>query len=164
MNTRRPAPWYRHGYVWLLILFPALSVAAGFATVWLAVATEDGLVVDDYYRQGLQINEVKERDRRAQELGLDAQLHLDGELRVSLSGNERFALPEAIQISFLHRTRAGMDQTVILSRLPGTNSYAGPRPALPPGNWFVLVEADGWRLLKEEKDTASHALGVAAGT
>ncbi len=50
--------WYREPYVWLLIAIPACAVVAGFVTLALAIATDDGLVVDDYYWQGKQINRV----------------------------------------------------------------------------------------------------------
>jgi hypothetical protein len=152
-------PWYRQPYVWLLIAFPALSIAGGLATLWLAASTNDGLVVDDYYRQGLLINETKQRDRVAATYALDAELETAGDagqLTVILRGNERFRAPERITVTFAHRTRAGFDRRLILGRV-GDAAYAGHRPQLPAGTWDILIEAGDWRLLKattiRERDT-----------
>lgn len=47
-----PAPWWRHGHVWLLIAGPAAVVVAGLATAWIAVANVDPVLTGDVYRQG----------------------------------------------------------------------------------------------------------------
>ena len=57
-------PWYREPWPWILMAGPAIVVVAGFATLAIAVKTDDGLVADDYYKQGLAINRVL-RARRA---------------------------------------------------------------------------------------------------
>lgn len=50
-------PWYRHLWPWLVMAPPLASVIAGVAMIWIAIATNDGLVTPDYYREGIQINE-----------------------------------------------------------------------------------------------------------
>jgi hypothetical protein len=57
------APWWKHGHVWLLISGPAAVVVAGLLTAWIAVASPDPLVAEDYYRQGLEINKQLARER-----------------------------------------------------------------------------------------------------
>ncbi|MBY0454607.1 MAG: FixH family protein [Burkholderiaceae bacterium] len=49
-------PWWKFGYVWLIIFGPAAVVVAGFYTLWLAVRTPDPVVDSDYYRKGIEIN------------------------------------------------------------------------------------------------------------
>ncbi len=49
-------PWWRHGYVWLVIAGPAIVVVAGFVTLWLAVRQPDPVLAEDYYQRGLDIN------------------------------------------------------------------------------------------------------------
>ncbi|MBK6357531.1 MAG: FixH family protein [Betaproteobacteria bacterium] len=39
----------------MLIAGPATVVVAGFITLWMAVVSDDGLVTDDYYKQGLAV-------------------------------------------------------------------------------------------------------------
>lgn len=147
----RPArPWYREFYVWLLIAFPALSIAGGVTTLWIAARTNDGLVVDDYYRRGLEINRTFARDRAAAALGLSAAVALDdagGQIRVALAAKPHFSPPDRITVSFLHATRAGSDHRLNLARSSGL-AYTGSLPELPPGRWHVLIEADDWRLVQ----------------
>ncbi len=57
-STERSAPWWSHGYVWLVISGPAAVIVAGFVTVWLAVRTPDPVVDEHYYRRGLEINKT----------------------------------------------------------------------------------------------------------
>ena len=61
-----PRPWYREPWPWILMAGPAVVVVAGFFTLWLAVSTSDGLVVEDYYKQGLAINRVFAREDAAE--------------------------------------------------------------------------------------------------
>ncbi len=92
MTTPTPAPtitapWYRDRWPWLLIAGPGIVVVAGFVTLWLAIASDDGLVADDYYKRGLAINRVLERTQRAAALGLLATVDVDagGSARVTPS-------------------------------------------------------------------------------
>ena len=45
-------PWHRQPWVWLLIALPMTAVIGGMVTIYIAVTTSDGLVVDDYYKRG----------------------------------------------------------------------------------------------------------------
>ncbi|HSC95836.1 MAG TPA: FixH family protein, partial [Burkholderiales bacterium] len=42
-------PWYRERWPWLLMAGPAAVLVAGAATIWIAFASADGLVAEDYY-------------------------------------------------------------------------------------------------------------------
>lgn len=50
------APWWTHGYVWLVISGPLLVVIAGLVTLWIAIRNPDPVLAEDYYRRGLDIN------------------------------------------------------------------------------------------------------------
>jgi hypothetical protein len=54
-----PAPWWRFGYVWLVIAGPAVVVVAGFATLYLALRFPDPVITDDTYRKGLELSQVR---------------------------------------------------------------------------------------------------------
>src|SRR2546429_2682579 len=45
-------PWYRQRWPWLLVAGPSLVVVASLASAWIAVKSDDGVVAEDYYRQG----------------------------------------------------------------------------------------------------------------
>ncbi|MGD9775118.1 FixH family protein [Diaphorobacter sp.] len=51
-------PWWKHGYVWLVISGPVIVVVAGFVTLWLALSRPDPVVAEDYYQRGLDINKT----------------------------------------------------------------------------------------------------------
>lgn len=67
-------PWYKERWPWLLMAGPAIVIVAGAVTVWLAVVSNDGLVTDDYYKQGLAVNQQLHRDHQAGNLGLHADV------------------------------------------------------------------------------------------
>ena len=56
-------PWYGEPWPWILMAGPAAVIVAGAVTIWLAVATSDGLVADDYYSRGLAISQELRRDQ-----------------------------------------------------------------------------------------------------
>lgn len=136
--------------MWLVILFPALSVIMGFTMLTLAIQSNDGMVVDDYYKRGMAINEILARDQAARDYGLEAVLDwhtAPGQLRLSLTANEAFDYPESIHVDFFHATRSGYDQDIYLQRVSDT-LYAGDLPELRLGRWNVEIEADDWRIMK----------------
>ena len=139
--------WYKEPYVWLLILFPLSAVVMGIIMISLAIRSDDGLVVDDYYKQGLEINMALERDRVAEYYGIDTDISVDESgkrITVHLNGNDMFSMPETLHVGFIHRTRSGFDQTIILT-ISQNGNYHASMPALVRGNWDVLIEADNWR-------------------
>lgn len=140
-------PWYREPWLWFLISLPAAAVVGGIATVWIAATHADGLVVGDYYKAGLAINQVLARDDEARKLGLGATLQTeDGGLALSLGGRlERH--PERLTLVLAHPTRAGMDHTLTLHHA-GAGRYRTAMPALPAGKWHAQLSDDtsAWRL------------------
>lgn len=140
-------PWYRHPWVWLLIALPLSAVIGGIITIYLAVTTSDGLVVDDYYRHGKAINRVLARDRAAAERGLEARIALDAvnnRVAVQLAARDA-GLPDALTLSFLHPTTQGHDQQIQLART-GDDRYSGQFEDLRRGDWHLQLEAVDWRL------------------
>jgi uncharacterized protein len=55
-------PWWRFGYVWLIISGPLIVVIAGFITLYLAISIPDP-AVEDYYRKGIEINKRLDAER-----------------------------------------------------------------------------------------------------
>ena len=149
----RPNPWYREPWPWIVMSGPAIVVVAGAITTAIAVSTSDGLVADDYYKQGLGINRVIERDVKAQALGVSAQVRFNEERnRVQVVLTMREATPGAITLALVHPTRAGADQRIALAQsAPGV--YEGAMAPPPAGAWHVKLE-DGrgaWRVTGEWK-------------
>ena len=147
-DNQEPKPWHKEYYVWFIIFFPMLAVVAGFYTIYLAVSSDDGLVVDDYYKKGLEINRTLERDQVATDFALDAEIIIDPlyeEVTIKLSSNPDFVYPNQLEASFLYATRAGLDQSVKLL-LTDEQTYRGNLSALAAGKWYVQIQKDNWRL------------------
>ena len=53
-----PAPWWKFGHVWLVVSGPVVVVAS-FITLYLAVTRPDPVVSEDYYQQGININQKR---------------------------------------------------------------------------------------------------------
>jgi hypothetical protein len=150
LMNKTNSPWYQEPYVWLVILFPASAVIGGMFTIYLAIASNDGLVIDDYYKQGLEINRILKRDKIAANYQLQAtlQFNIEGHIaHLYLTAIPSYQLPNQIKLNFHHHTRAGFDESIWLERL-GDNFYQGHLPALVMGKWTVELIADDWRLLK----------------
>lgn len=150
MNTLSPPaskPWYREPWPWFLISLPASAVIAGLVTVWIAATHADGLVVGDYYKAGLAINQVLARDEAARTLALHATLQeRDGTLSVNLGGRLD-AFPRRLTLMLAHPTRPGMDRRFVLAHAGG-GVYHAALPGLPAGKWHaqLLDDASAWRL------------------
>ena len=87
---RHPPPWYREPWPWLLFFPPAVAVVAGLVTMAIAIDSFDGVVSDDYYRQGLAINRSIDREAQARARGLSARLQFNpsgARVRVAVSGD-----------------------------------------------------------------------------
>jgi len=141
-------PWYREPWPWILMAGPAAVVVAGVVTAWLAVSSADGLVAEDYYKQGLAINRVIEREEAARRLGLAAHLEpAPGRLVLRLSGTLPGAPPAALFVQLAHATRAGHDMRLRLARA-ADGRYETALSPLPRGHWRVSIEdpQGGWRI------------------
>jgi hypothetical protein len=156
-----PAAWYRHPWPWLLMIGPAVAVAAGCATLWLALRSDDGLVADDYYRRGLAVNQTLDRTARSTALGLSARVSVDPDGDCTVSLHARDALPAAVRLRLIHPTRAGHDRSVQLVVGPDRR-YHGRVPDFAPGRWLVSVEGDGWRLGPVESSGAALQVALAS--
>jgi hypothetical protein len=131
---------------------PAVVVVAGFITLYLAVSGQDGLVVDDYYKQGKAINQALHRDDVARQAGLTATVNFDqtqDRVNVAVTRADGSPVTEALTLSLVHATRSGFDNVVNLTT--NADGYTGKLPALRTGKWNVLLEDKNkqWRLQQE---------------
>lgn len=140
-------PWYRQRWPWLLMAGPAIVVAAGLVTAWIAVTTDDGLVSQDYYKRGLLINKDLERASRAvaMKLGASVRVAPDGSVDVEMTGLGEAAAPGQLNVTFGRAARSGQDVVTALQRTTDRR-YAGRVAPLMAGRWLVTLEADDWRL------------------
>ncbi len=158
-NGAQAQPWYREPWPWILMAGPAIVVVAGFVTAWLAVRSDDGLVVDDYYKQGLAINQTLGRSDAAERLGVQAEIRL-ADNRVS-AFLRNAAVRGTLNLRLVHPTRSGMDQSIAMNAVrPGM--YEGQLQAPQPGRWHVVLEERDWRLTGDWVLPAAGALLLGA--
>ncbi|NJD26286.1 MAG: hypothetical protein FIB06_12885 [Betaproteobacteria bacterium] len=157
-------PWYKERWPWILMAGPAVVVVAGIATLWLAIVSNDGLVTDDYYKQGLAVNQRLQRDQLAGSMGLHADLMRAGTgVRLLIKASEFQGFPAELSLRLAHPTRAGQDQLVRL-QAEGQGFYGGRLSADISGRWLVSIEdpAGKWRLQGEWQSDTGEPLSLVA--
>jgi uncharacterized protein len=83
-------PWYKEPWPWILMAGPGTVIVAGFITAWLAVVSFDGLVTDDYYKEGLAVNQRLQREHQAANMALRVDLMRSGQnVRLLLMATSR---------------------------------------------------------------------------
>lgn len=153
MQNQFNPPWYRQLWPWLLMSLPLCAVIAGVITLWLAIATDDGLVADDYYKQGMTINRLLYREQMASAMQLQAEIQWHQEqqlISATLSSANRSSLPAVVRVRLLHPGRSGMDQNLLLPMFaPGR--YRSVFSAAGAARWHVLLEdSEGtWRMASD---------------
>ena len=131
MSAIATAPWYRHRWPWIVMSGPAIVVVAGLYTAFLAVRSDDGLVAEDYYKQGLAINRMLERKPRVPGLQVDARLAFEGRtVRATLSGAS--AASAGLRLILMQPAFPAQDQDLVLDPV-GANVYEGRLREVPQG-------------------------------
>ncbi len=138
---------FRSAYVWILILIPAVSVVMGGIMLWLAISSFDGMVDDDYYQRGLQINQDLNRDSVALKAGIKGRLTTDlTSTQLHLQRDDPgFKLQTDLQLTVSNATRVGLDQSVQLHKDP-QGRYRGKPVVLSPGHWYLQISGPDWRI------------------
>lgn len=144
-------PWYRYPMVWMMLVIPFSAVVMGVIMIWLAVTTDDGLVKDDYYKQGKAINLDLRRDIQAQQMNISAALEMnksEGLTRVNLALNkgELESYPDTLQLKLQYATKAGNDVQLELNHGQKDQYIGIIKQPLIPGKWYLELSDSDWRL------------------
>lgn len=146
--TTEVRPWYRETWPWLIMSGPAVVVVAGIYTAMLAVRSDDGLVADDYYKEGLAINKAIQRDAvaAARKIKADASFGPAGDITLRLTG----AIGDVkgdLNLRVLHPTRSGLDLQVRLKQVE-VGRWEGNLKELPRGEWLLQLQSPDstWRI------------------
>lgn len=150
MAMTRPTPgsWKREPLVWMLIAIPLSAVIMGVIMITLAIQSWSGLVVDDYYKKGKQINRVLARDKFAYELGLVAsfKLEADGSVEIRFDPAVQFVPGDEIELELIHATMPGLDQKLVV-RKHATHLFGGKIKLPGKGRWNLYLQTGDWRLI-----------------
>lgn len=143
--------WYRQFWPWFLILLPASVVIAGFSTLYIALTNPHSMVDDQYYREGLAINQSLEQDRRAIELGLRAEVSFEqlGYVNITLTseGDTLPGKPSPLILLMLHPGSQTLDQRIQLQQID-TGQYRAELSAQYQYSYYLrlIPEDKNWRL------------------
>lgn len=162
--------WFRQFWPWFLIALPGTVVIASFITLYIAVSGRDSLVRDDYYKDGLAINEDIDRDKVAAQRQLEAALTLDAKNNIALTLRSGFKQdtskkitqePAQLLVQFIHPMRESEDLRIAMVQTD-SNHYRAQLPRHLRGHWYVEINDpvdNSWRLRQEvDLDSAQPLL------
>ncbi|MDJ0738464.1 MAG: FixH family protein [Gammaproteobacteria bacterium] len=142
-------PWYKQFWPWFLISLPLSVVIASMYTINLAIQTNDGLVSDDYYKEGLAIHKDADSKARATALGITGDLSYDADTGAVMLELTKALTAEAgvLTLTLTHPTVPNRDQTAQLTPLDDRR-FSGRVDPVTIANWQVEIRpADGsWRI------------------
>ncbi len=122
--TPPEGPWYKQFWLWFILTPLALLVMASFYLLFLAIVTSDGVIVDNYYKDGRGYVLRTEEDEFARNAQLDALLSIQGDkITVKLTG-ELAPMPEELTLYISHPTSQNFDITRTLTHR-GLGQYTG---------------------------------------
>ncbi len=143
-------PWYRQPWLWF-ILTPLFAVFIyGFSFLYLSIVTMDGVVKEDYYRKVRSYEVNHERNLKAIELNITADLSLDdltGDIQLKLNGNLTTP-PEILTLDIVHPSHQQYDQSVTLKPLGSQMIYSGSLQSNLVGKRYLYLAppSDRWSL------------------
>lgn len=149
MNENNPPrAWYKQFWPWFLIALPMTAVIGSMITINIAFTDADGLVKDDYYKEGLAMNMDIARKQNAENLGVTATTRFNlqqGDILVTLNDAAVGNLDKLL-ISLIHPTRSDNDMNIVLQKTADGNYQGKIEQEVNPGNWWVRVspENDSW--------------------
>jgi hypothetical protein len=129
-------PWYRQFWPWFLMALPASVVVAGIGMVILAVRTPLSLVEDDYYKEGLAINQNLSSRAYARSLELQADIRIwSGQLQIDLNQSGM----EQLRLRLVHSTDAALDRDLVLEPL-GERRFATDLNDSLDGHYYLTLQ------------------------
>lgn len=150
MQNTKPVVWYKQFWPWFLLAPLVLTVIVGITMLTFSIKEFDGTVNDNYYKEGLAINQMLQRDKAASDMQMSAQLNIDsltGEVLLELSG-QLGAWPEALVVQFVNPTRATQDYQIQLNQVRD-NYYRGQLDKIPSNFWYLDISSpndEHWRI------------------
>ena len=150
-QSKQSKPWYRYPMVWMVIIIPFSAVVVGGILLTLAITSFDGLVEDDYYQKGKEINQLLARDEFAVQNTIVANVQVDmvlGSITIDLSNRTAYEFPEQMDLSLLHPTQAKRDVKLLLKKAPDGRYHAQLLNPLSDGRWYFRISEPNWRLQK----------------
>ncbi len=151
-----PRSWYKQFWPWFLILLPGSAVIGGVVTLYIAFSNPPSLVKQEYYKDGLAINQYLHQDQLAVAMGITVKLDFDLVTnRISAQFNQLGDAPVAVMmLSFIHPFNPALDFQLPLQKT-APNHYQQQALTLEKTRWYIHLSPvqsttdSRWRLRGE---------------
>jgi hypothetical protein len=160
VNAAQRPPW-REPYVWMVAGIPVLAICLG-------------VVDDNYYKRGVEINKDTAARQRATQLrmGVFVTQRPDG-VCAHLQGESLPGASEVLNLRFAHIARREMDYVLSLTAdatgrcsVGATDSglqsraYWAPAAVIQRGQWSASLAAQDWRLSRRAGPVDGQVLEI----
>ncbi|ATJ81689.1 FixH family protein [Halomonas beimenensis] len=160
-------PWYKQFWPWFLIGLLGSSVAFSLVYLTLSIRYFDGTVAQDYYKEGLAINERIAKQEQASALGLAATLRADpatGDIVVDLNGEP---YPEQLVLKLIFPTESARDRTLTLEHVRA-GRYVTMLEEPLRYRWYLHLQPEegpeaAWRLTGEARFPTEDEIALLPG-
>lgn len=142
--------WYRQPWLWFLLSIPIASVILSSIMVTVAIRGKDTIVSDNYYKDGMAINQTIEQDQTADQLKLQPDLSIDSEGLIVLTFAQALNPAEPwLTLIIIHPTMG--DRDIELKLLPTATGFSAELPTPLQGRWILdLYSHDRtWRIREQ---------------
>jgi len=150
-DTNDPSsnPWYKQPWLWFLLSIPIASVILSSIMVTVAVVGKDSLVSDNYYKDGIGINQTIEQDRLAIQLNIVPIITIQDKTVIINIQSAKMPTQAFLTLKLLHPTVSEKDLTIRL--LPTESGFIGDLPNTVEGRRYLDLYGfdNSWRIREE---------------
>lgn len=167
MNDIDPTtPWYRQFWPWFLIALPLTAVIGGVITIWIAVTHETGLVKENYYQDGLSINQQLKQKQQAEQAKIEATISFsEADEKITLYFGGDIAPPAAMSLQLSAAIDPDKDRQFDLTPV-NPRLFQARMTSIPRGRFYLLLEPENntWRLTGEVRLPSIEPVVISGAT
>jgi hypothetical protein len=148
-NSSSKKPWYKEPWLWLVLSVPIASVILSSIMVSVAVIGKDSLVSDNYYKDGMGINQTINQDRLAKQLNIVPIVTIKEKTVFINIQSDKMPTQAFLTLKLVHPTVSDKDINIRL--LPTEKGFIGDLPNAVEGRRYLDLYGfdDSWRIREE---------------
>ena len=160
------SPWYKQPWLWFLLIFPGAAIIWCATMITVSLNLDSSMVTDDYSKEGRGIAMDVARDKKAEALGLEANLSFEeGSANLAMEANQGALESPYLVLNLYHPTLTERDQTIQF-RPTGEGQYTATLNQPIDGRWYLDLRGpdNDWRLKGEASLPQSTPLTLESRT